>query len=180
MRLLPPRPFGAPECIPDRAEQQGPSATTAQQLCDVGAGGAAASDQHRRRGAERPHRSSPRSQKSPVDFCACRSWHVSAMAAAPAVCGAGDRPHGTAAGGHERGGSAQDLADAGTAPSIAMLQRCVERAERAGDREALQLLMARLDMQNYKIIGAAAKVRPPLRPPPPPPPPNPTWSRSTV
>ena len=52
----------------------------------------------------------------------------------------------------------QNLADAGTAPSIVMLQRCVERAERAGDHHVLTLLMARLDMQNYKIIGAAAKV----------------------
>eukprot|EP00208_Stichococcus_sp_RCC1054_P000518 CAMPEP_0206143670 /NCGR_PEP_ID=MMETSP1473-20131121/21397_1 /ASSEMBLY_ACC=CAM_ASM_001109 /TAXON_ID=1461547 /ORGANISM="Stichococcus sp, Strain RCC1054" /LENGTH=842 /DNA_ID=CAMNT_0053539177 /DNA_START=163 /DNA_END=2691 /DNA_ORIENTATION=+ len=53
----------------------------------------------------------------------------------------------------------QELADRGTAPSINMLQRCVERAERSGDAHALKLLMARLDTQNYKIIGAAAKMR---------------------
>lgn len=33
------------------------------------------------------------------------------------------------------------------------------RAERAADVPALRLLMGRLDLLNYKIVGAAAKVR---------------------
>lgn len=43
-------------------------------------------------------------------------------------------------------------------PSIALLERCVMRAERAGDVPTLQLLMGRLDLLNYKMVGIAAKV----------------------
>ena len=47
---------------------------------------------------------------------------------------------------------------AGWQPGIPLLQRCVERAERLGDRAALEQLMERLNLLNYKIVGAAAKV----------------------
>lgn len=47
----------------------------------------------------------------------------------------------------------------GQQPSIALLERCVMRAERSADVPALRLLMGRLDLLNYKIVGAAAKVR---------------------
>jgi hypothetical protein len=47
----------------------------------------------------------------------------------------------------------------GQQPGIALLERCVMRAERSADVPALRLLMGRLDLLNYKIVGAAAKVR---------------------
>jgi hypothetical protein len=52
----------------------------------------------------------------------------------------------------------QDLVASGQQPSIALLERCVMRAERSADVPALRLLMGRLDLLNYKIVGAAAKV----------------------
>lgn len=52
----------------------------------------------------------------------------------------------------------QDLVDVGRQPGIALLERCVMRAERGADVPALRLLMGRLDLLNYKIVGAAAKV----------------------
>ena len=57
---------------------------------------------------------------------------------------------------HTRG--SQDVSTAGRQPSIALLERCVMRAERSGDMPTLRLLMGRLDLLNYKIVGAAAKV----------------------
>ena len=53
----------------------------------------------------------------------------------------------------------QDLVASGQQPGIALLERCVMRAERSADVPALRLLMGRLDLLNYKIVGAAAKVR---------------------
>lgn len=53
----------------------------------------------------------------------------------------------------------QEVEKHGQAPPVKLLTRCVERAERSGDVDALKILMARLDMQNYKIVGVAAKVR---------------------
>ncbi|KAL4448405.1 hypothetical protein ABPG75_005624 [Micractinium tetrahymenae] len=49
--------------------------------------------------------------------------------------------------------------EAGHSPRLALLERCVARAERAGDREAVRQLMLRLFENDYRIIGVDAKWR---------------------
>ena len=46
---------------------------------------------------------------------------------------------------------------AGHEPPVALLEACLARAERQGDGAAIQRLMDALELQAYKIIGAAAK-----------------------
>ena len=52
----------------------------------------------------------------------------------------------------------QEMEDAGLEPPVALLESCVQRAERQGDEAAIKRLMDALELQAYKIIGAAAKV----------------------
>ena len=52
----------------------------------------------------------------------------------------------------------QEMEAAGLEPPVQLLERCLERAERAGDEPAIARLMAALELQAYKIIGAASKV----------------------
>ena len=51
------------------------------------------------------------------------------------------------------------MEDAGHEPPVALLESCLQRAERQGDEAAIKRLMDALELQAYKIIGAAAKVR---------------------
>jgi DUF1009 family protein len=53
----------------------------------------------------------------------------------------------------------QEMEDAGHEPPVALLESCLQRAERQGDEAAIKRLMDALELQAYKIIGAAAKVR---------------------
>ena len=49
---------------------------------------------------------------------------------------------------------------AGHEPPVALLEACLARAERHGDEAAIKRLMDALELQAYKIIGAAAKASP--------------------
>ena len=46
----------------------------------------------------------------------------------------------------------------GYEPSVQLLERCLERSEREGDAGAITRVMEALELQAYKIIGAASKV----------------------
>lgn len=48
---------------------------------------------------------------------------------------------------------------AGFDPAVQLLERCLERAEREGDTSAIARVTDALELQAYKIIGAASKVR---------------------
>lgn len=48
---------------------------------------------------------------------------------------------------------------AGHTPKLALLERCLARAERAGDREGVHTLLARLFQNDYRIVGVDAKCR---------------------
>ena len=47
---------------------------------------------------------------------------------------------------------------AGFDPAVQLLERCLERAEREGDTSAIARVTDALELQAYKIIGAASKV----------------------
>ncbi len=46
---------------------------------------------------------------------------------------------------------------AGHEPPVALLEACLARAEREGDEAAIKRVMDALELQAYKISGAAAK-----------------------
>ena len=50
----------------------------------------------------------------------------------------------------------------GYEPPVALLEACLARAEREGDEAAIKRVMDALELQAYKIIGAAAKASAPL------------------
>ncbi|EFN56379.1 hypothetical protein CHLNCDRAFT_144903 [Chlorella variabilis] len=55
--------------------------------------------------------------------------------------------------------SLEALEAAGHTPRLALLERCVARAERAGEREPVKQLLRRLFTNDYRIVGIDAKAR---------------------
>lgn len=55
-------------------------------------------------------------------------------------------------------GALRDLHAAGHTPRLALLERCLARAERAGDRAAVRELLELLLSRDYRVVGVDAKV----------------------
>jgi hypothetical protein len=53
----------------------------------------------------------------------------------------------------------QAMKHAGFTPRIDVMERAVERCEREGDAEKVELLGRELQRLQYKVVGAQAKVR---------------------